>query len=32
MVSFFGTTPEAVPVAAPVAPVKINSLAASMGT
>jgi hypothetical protein len=32
MVSFFGTTPEVAPVDGPVAPVKINSLAASMGT
>jgi chlorophyllide a reductase subunit Y len=32
MVSFFGSTPEAAPAAGPVAPVKINSLAASMGT
>jgi chlorophyllide a reductase subunit Y len=32
MVSFFGTTPEVAPAAAPAAPVKINSLAASMGT
>jgi chlorophyllide a reductase subunit Y len=32
MVSFFGTTPEVAPVAAPTEPVKINSLAASMGS